>query len=181
MSVRGDEQIAAMRRSFDVLGGVGFSVEAVMDVDRLTDTGLALGVMLGLIDAPSHTRLRSRLNELGRGADPIAFPRSERPEWGETDDGSRRIEVDEILADSAAMTFWFVAVMRLLVSRWSRGTGDPRIDDAEIISAWGQVGDDFWSVVRPRGWDALFFGHAARRRYIEKARAYLDRLSPQKA
>lgn len=170
------QAIAEMRSSLEVLGGIRFVLKDVVDVRSVTGADLVLGEALGLLDARSGQELELYRARLGYEQDDLQLHLAAAGDLRPPDRVGGDAPPTE--CDGFRSTFWFVVAMRLLVTRWLSGAGDPVLDSAPIIDAWGDTGARFWSAVRPRGADAFFFGWGARRRFVGRAEAYLDRLSP---
>ncbi|WP_415112222.1 hypothetical protein [Microbacterium sp.] len=88
-----------------------------------------------------------------------------------------RLDDEVLLADETAADLWLRVVLRLAERRWRAGVGDPVAETEELVGAWGASGRDAWGRLRPRGIDSLFFGGAARRRFLARIRAYVAEAS----
>lgn len=93
---------------------------------------------------------------------------------GETDDGCPAVTASFLLGRltaeeiEIAREFWLKTLLKMFVALYRTGQGDPLLELAEFSSAWGGEADELVNRVAPRGLDALYFGTAARKRFISR-------------
>lgn len=165
---------ARRREALAPLGGGRVNLVDRLSTRTLRITDVRFGVALGLLDAREAIRVENRRAALGHPQSDLqqrianALP----DEIDQVADWLRPMG-DPLMADEKACALWFGISLQLLGERWLRGAGDCRLELVELCAAWGDEGAEGWTVLRPRGIDAFFFGAAARRRLLGRVSGLL--------
>lgn len=169
----------ALTESLTPLQGCVFDPLADLVIEPLRTNDLLFGGLLGLVDGRRAIQVETARLRAG-------FPQDERQRILATSLESDSYVFEEMLAiageqsildDPQPQRNWFILILREILKVWDSGKGDPTIEGIEFASAWGHLGETFWTAVQPRGFDTIVFGEAARSRLISRSRAYLRSLA----
>jgi len=139
------------------------------EIDTLSPQTLHFGYRLGLVDARSIVELMADREQRG-----LLLSKTELCLAPLREDELDKVPLllnnpeADLQGNSAANAFWLWWILCAMVGSWKSGQGDPCRDLKELGIVWGEPVHELWTCYQPRGIDALYYGVAARRRFVKR-------------
>lgn len=163
--------------SLEPIAGLKFFPLQMLNLKKIRSRDLQFGYKIGLLDAEAVVQIETERSQLGLPGDRLQNDLAIilKGDIEAVEEVFSKTPDVEVINDSIARKKWLEVILRMSLNKWDSEAGDPFIESAEILSAWGEEGRYVWESIRPKGMDSAFFGDRAKKRFLSRLRDLLSR------